>query len=80
MSHQERSAEHHLERALRIKQDIASNYDTAHGIWQDEKQARHLLQEHIRTITDVVRKITSDIQVRSPYGCSRNKINYFRTV
>ncbi len=30
---------------------------------QEEKQARALLQEHIRTITDVVRKLSRDIQV-----------------
>ena len=37
----------------------------SHGTWQEEKAQRSLLQEHIRTITDVVRKLNRDIMVPS---------------
>ena len=33
------------------------------GTWNEEKQARGLLQEHIRTITAVVNKLNGDISV-----------------
>ena len=60
---QEKATHHLIDRAYKIKEDIIENLNYTHGTWQDEKHARELLQEHIRTITDVVRKLGRDIQV-----------------
>lgn len=49
--------------AYKIKEDIIDNLNITHGTWQEEKRSRQLLQEHIRTITDVVRKLSRDIMV-----------------
>ena len=62
---QEKTTAALLERAYKIKEDLIDNLNFTHGTWQDEKQARELLQEHIRTITDVVRKLSRDIGVHS---------------
>src|SRR6218665_986426 len=52
-----------LDRALRAKKDVIDSLEMNHGTWHEEKQARQLLQDHIRTITDVVKKLNHDIQV-----------------
>ena len=61
---QEKNTHTLLDRAYKIKEDILENLNYAHGTWQDEKHARQLLHDHVRTITEVVRKISRDIQVR----------------
>ena len=48
---------------MQIKEDIIDNLNITHSTWQEEKRNRELLQEHIRTITDVVRKLNRDITV-----------------
>ena len=65
---QEKTTAGLLERAYKIKEDLIDNLNFTHGTWQDEKQARELLQEHIRTITDVVRKLSKDIVVSLCYS------------
>ena len=62
-----------LDRAFKIKEDIIDNLNLQHGTWQEEKHARALLQEHIRTITDVVRKLSRDIQVST---VNANRVNW----
>lgn len=51
-----------LDRALKVKKDVIDSLEMNHGTWYEEKQARQLLQDHIRTITDVVKKLNHDIQ------------------
>lgn len=46
-----------------IKEDIIDNLNITQETWMEEKRNRELLQEHIRTITDVVRKLNRDITV-----------------
>ncbi|XP_013411484.1 protein FAM81A [Lingula anatina] len=63
LAHQERTTQALLEKAVRIKEDILDNTSYTHGTWQNEKRARELLQDHIRTITDVVKKLDWDIKI-----------------
>ena len=63
LAHQEKATIGLIEKAYKIKEDLIDNLNFTHGTWQDEKQARELLQDHIRTITDVVRKLSKDIVV-----------------
>ncbi|ELU06030.1 hypothetical protein CAPTEDRAFT_149793 [Capitella teleta] len=72
---QERTTHGLVDRAYKIKEDIIDNLNITHGTWQEEKRSRQLLQEHIRTITDVVRKLSRDImfleeQIKSREGYS----------
>ena len=52
-----------LDRALRIKQDVVESLNYSQGTWQNEKQARELLQEHIKAITAVVKQLHRDLEV-----------------
>lgn len=52
-----------LERAMRIKEDVVENLNLTHSSWQGEKKQRELLQEHIRSITELVKKLDRDIKV-----------------
>lgn len=60
---QERTTQNLVDRAYRIKENIIDNLNITHGTWLEEKHSRELLQDHIRTITDIVRKLNRDIQV-----------------
>ena len=51
------------DRAMRIKEDVIENLNITHSTWQGEKRQRELLQEHIRSITDLVRKMDKDMRV-----------------
>lgn len=52
-----------IDRAFKIKEEVVESPNYTQGTWNEEKQARGLLQEHIRTITSVVNKLNSDIAV-----------------
>ena len=52
-----------LDRAYKIKEDIIDALNITHGTWQEERHSRELLQEHIRTITSVVGRLSRDIAV-----------------
>ena len=65
LSQQERTTRSLIEHAFRVKDDVIASLNTARGTWQSEAESRELLQEHIRAITDVVRKLGRDIQVVS---------------
>ena len=63
LTRQEQTTRSLIDHAFRVKDDVINSLNTARGTWQTEAQARGLLQEHIRAITDVVRKLSRDIQV-----------------
>ncbi len=67
LTEQERSTQRLVDRAYKIKEDIIDNLNLTHGTWREEKRARELLQDHIRTITDAVQKLGSDIRVSTIY-------------
>lgn len=58
---QERTTQGLIDRAFKIKEDVIDSLNFAQGTWNEEKQARGLLQEHIRTITAVVNRLNGDI-------------------
>lgn len=64
LNYQERTTQALIDRAFKIKEDVVNSLNLTHGTWHEEKQARNLLQEHIRTITEVVKKLSRDIVVR----------------
>ena len=53
---------------MRIKEDVVENLNLTHSTWQGEKKQRELLQEHIRSITELVKKLDRDIKVSAGYG------------
>ncbi|KAK7116211.1 protein FAM81A-like isoform X2 [Littorina saxatilis] len=58
---QERTTSGLIDRAFKIKEDVIDSLNFTQGTWNEEKQARTLLQEHIRTITACVNRLNSDI-------------------
>lgn len=63
LSQQEKNTQGLVERAFRTKEDVIESLNFTHGTWQEEKHARNMLQEHIRTITAVVNRLNNDIAV-----------------
>jgi hypothetical protein len=63
LMYQEKTTRSLVERALRVKEDIVESLSYAQMSWQGEKKARALLQEHIRTITSVVKRLSREIEV-----------------
>ncbi|XP_071168279.1 protein FAM81A-like [Mytilus edulis] len=61
LGQQERNTATVMDRAFKIKEDVIDSLNFTHGTWQDEKHARSMLQEHIRTITAIVNKLNNDI-------------------
>ncbi|PVD20097.1 hypothetical protein C0Q70_20591 [Pomacea canaliculata] len=61
LSLQERNTQSLIDKAFKIKEDVVESLNFTHGTWSEEKQARALLQEHIRTITNVVNQLNSNI-------------------
>ena len=60
---QERTTQGLIDRAYKIKEDVIDSLNFTHGSWTEEKNARVVLQEHIRTITAVVNRLNADIAV-----------------
>ncbi|PAA90101.1 hypothetical protein BOX15_Mlig013284g1 [Macrostomum lignano] len=51
-----------LEKSVKMKSEIMENMTYTHGSWQEEKDARELLQDHIKTVTAVVKQMGKDIK------------------
>lgn len=64
---QEKNSQQLLDRAFRTKEDVIESLNFTQGTWQEEKHARNMLQEHIRTITAVVNRLNNDIAVSTTY-------------
>lgn len=61
LAQQEKNTQDLIERAFKTKEDVIESLNFTHGTWQEEKHARNMLQEHIRTITAVVNRLNNDI-------------------
>lgn len=61
IAQQEKNSQALIERAFKTKEDVIESLNFTHGTWQEEKHARNMLQEHIRTITAVVNRLNNDI-------------------
>ncbi|XP_042308311.1 protein FAM81B [Sceloporus undulatus] len=62
MSNQERTTTVLLDQAFRIKDGIVSYLQGNKGFYQGETAARQLLENHIHTITSIVKKLSHDIE------------------
>lgn len=63
LSSQERATALLLDQAFRIKDDIVSYLHGSKNYQQGEATARQLLENHIQTITSIVKKLSHDIEV-----------------
>uniref|UniRef100_H3ASS9 Family with sequence similarity 81 member B n=1 Tax=Latimeria chalumnae TaxID=7897 RepID=H3ASS9_LATCH len=75
LSNQERTTAALLQQAFRIKDDIIANLRGSHGYYQGQGLARRLLENHIQTITNIVKQLSKDIvvleeQIRARDGVS----------
>lgn len=52
-----------LEQALRIREEVASSLQTTRGSVLAEALSHRLLENHINTITHIVKQLSMDIQV-----------------
>ena len=62
LSYQEKTTRVLVDRALKAKEDIIESLSIAQMSWHGEKKARTLLQEHIRTITTAVKRLSKEIE------------------
>ncbi|XP_029859869.1 protein FAM81B [Aquila chrysaetos chrysaetos] len=60
---QERTTAFLLHQAFRIKDDVISYLQGSKGYQHGERAARQLLENHIQTITSIVKKLSQDIEV-----------------
>nr|XP_028603849.1 protein FAM81B isoform X1 [Podarcis muralis]XP_028603850.1 protein FAM81B isoform X1 [Podarcis muralis]XP_028603851.1 protein FAM81B isoform X1 [Podarcis muralis]XP_028603852.1 protein FAM81B isoform X1 [Podarcis muralis] len=63
LSNQERTTAVLLDQAFRIKDGLVSYLHGNKGVQQGETAARQLLENHIQTITSIVKKLSHDIEV-----------------
>lgn len=63
LSSQERTLAVLLEQAFRIKEEVAAGLQSARGSVQVQALSRRLLENHILTITRIVKQLSTDIQV-----------------
>ncbi|KAF6124281.1 family with sequence similarity 81 member B [Phyllostomus discolor] len=60
---QERTIAFLLEQAFRIKEDLSACLQGTHGFQKEESLARKLLENHIQTITSIVKKLSQNIEI-----------------
>ncbi|CAN0304516.1 unnamed protein product [Bubo scandiacus] len=63
LSSQERTTAFLLHQAFQVKDDIVSYLQGSRGCQHGETAARQLLENHIQTITSIVKKLSQDIEV-----------------
>ncbi|XP_028661797.1 protein FAM81B [Erpetoichthys calabaricus] len=75
MSHQEKTIGTLLEQAFRIKEDIILNLRTQQGTFQVETTSRKLLENHIQTITNIVKQLSKDIETLEKQIIQRDNVS-----
>ncbi|XP_074058340.1 protein FAM81B [Macrotis lagotis] len=63
LASQERTIAVLLEQAFHIKDELSSCLQGNHGFQKEETMARKLLENHIQTITSIVKKLNQNIQI-----------------
>uniref|UniRef100_A0A671ED14 Family with sequence similarity 81 member B n=3 Tax=Rhinolophus ferrumequinum TaxID=59479 RepID=A0A671ED14_RHIFE len=63
LNSQERTIAFLLEQAFHIKEDISACLQGTHGFQKEELLARKLLENHIQTITIIVKKLSQNIEI-----------------
>jgi len=56
------------DKSMKIKEDVVENLSLTHSSWHDEKKQRESLQEHMRGITDLIKRLERDIKVSCILG------------
>lgn len=62
MMQQEMTTRALIDRAIRIKEDLAEYLSTSRHSWDGEKRERQLLHDHIQTITTTVKRLGRDTE------------------
>uniref|UniRef100_A0A8C9X5K6 Family with sequence similarity 81 member B n=1 Tax=Sander lucioperca TaxID=283035 RepID=A0A8C9X5K6_SANLU len=74
LSSQERTLAVLLEQAFRIKEEVSAGLQSAQGSVQVEALSRKLLENHILTITRIVKQLSMDIQALERQTALRDSI------
>ncbi|XP_076144486.1 protein FAM81B [Alosa pseudoharengus] len=74
LSNQERTLAALLQQALQIKEEMASSLRSTHGSLLAECSSRRLLENHIHTITHIVKQLSADIQVLETQIAQRDAV------
>ncbi|XP_027461751.1 protein FAM81B isoform X1 [Zalophus californianus] len=74
LNNQERTITFLLEQAFRIKDDISACLQGTHGFRKEELLARKLLENHIHTITSIVKKLSQNIEVLEDQIRARDQV------
>ncbi|XP_059272367.1 protein FAM81B [Mustela nigripes] len=74
LNNQERTIAFLLEQAFRIKEDISACLQGTHGFQKEELLARKLLENHIQTITSIVKKLSQNIEVLEDQIRARDQV------
>ncbi|KAI4898332.1 hypothetical protein NFI96_024561, partial [Prochilodus magdalenae] len=74
MTGQEQSLANLLQQALRIKEDMVSSLRATQGSVLMEASARKLLENHVQTITHIVKQLSKDIQVLEAQIVQRDSV------
>ncbi|XP_031705224.1 protein FAM81B [Anarrhichthys ocellatus] len=74
LSSQERTLAVLLEQALRIKQEVAAGLQSAQGSVQVEALSRKLLENHMLTMTGIVKQLSMDIQALERQIAQRDSV------
>ncbi|XP_032259440.1 protein FAM81B [Phoca vitulina] len=74
LNKQERTIAFLLEQAFRIKDDISACLQGTHGFQKEELLARKLLENHIQTITSIVKKLSQNIEVLEDQIRARDQV------
>ncbi|XP_068559181.1 protein FAM81B isoform X2 [Cebidichthys violaceus] len=80
LSSQERTLAVLLEQALRIKQEVAAGLQSAQGSVQVQALSRQLLENHILTITRIVKQLSMDIQALERQLAQRDSVTFGTTM
>ncbi|XP_071379304.1 protein FAM81B, partial [Centroberyx affinis] len=74
LSGQERTLAVLLEQAFRIKEEVAAGLQSTQGCVQVEALSRRLLENHILTVTHIVKQLSTDIQALESQIAQRDSV------
>ncbi|KAK1892521.1 Protein FAM81B [Dissostichus eleginoides] len=80
LSGQERTLAFLLEQAFRIREEVAAGLQSAQGSLQVEELSRKLLENHILTITRIIKQLSMDIQSLERQIAQRDSITSATTL
>ncbi|KAM4616823.1 protein FAM81B [Polymixia lowei] len=75
VSSQERTLAALLDQAVRIKEEVTASLQSAQGSVQVEALSRRLMENHVRTITRIVKRLGADVQALESQIAQRDSVN-----